>query len=170
MKTSILIFLTVLFINHLHSQDTLTIERQVIATAGGYAVDTDSGLSLSWTIGEPITETVYGNTLILTQGFQQPDSLNTVGTNVKEVPLEELGLKVFPNPAAFEINIQIAKPEMMPLWLRVFDSNGRMTFTRLITQETSTLDVSSLASGSYYLHFYSSERQLAAAIKLLKSN
>jgi len=168
MKTSILIFLTVLFINHLHSQGGLTAERQVIAAAGGYSVDTHSGLNLSWTLGETITETIYGNTLVLTQGFQQPDTLNIVG--VREVPLEELGLKVFPNPAAFEVNIQIAKPEMMPLWLRVFNLNGRMAFTRLITQEISTLDVSSLASGSYYLHFYSSERQLAAIAKILKSN
>ncbi len=46
--------------------------QQVIASAGGnYEGD---NISLSWTMGEPVTETFSGGGVILTQGFQQPYS------------------------------------------------------------------------------------------------
>lgn len=74
----------------------LSSEFEVIANAGEYSSSLNGNLSLSWTLGEPVVETIYGNKLILTQGFQQPDEL-TLG--VSGVSLTELGLNVFPNPA-----------------------------------------------------------------------
>jgi hypothetical protein len=44
--------------------------QQVIATSGGYFEG--ENLSLSWTLGEPVTETFSNGGVILTQGFQQP--------------------------------------------------------------------------------------------------
>jgi hypothetical protein len=44
--------------------------QQVIASAGGYYEG--DNISLSWTLGEPVTETFSGGGVILTQGFQQP--------------------------------------------------------------------------------------------------
>jgi hypothetical protein len=46
--------------------------QQVIASAGGYYEG--DNISLSWTLGEPVTETFSGGGVILTQGFQQPYS------------------------------------------------------------------------------------------------
>jgi len=44
--------------------------QQVIAAAGGYYEG--ENISLSWTLGEPVTETFSAGGAILTQGFQQP--------------------------------------------------------------------------------------------------
>lgn len=44
--------------------------QQVVASSGGY-YETEN-LTLSWTFGEPVTETFTGGNVILTQGFQQP--------------------------------------------------------------------------------------------------
>ena len=44
--------------------------QQVIASAGGYYEG--DNISLSWTLGEPVTETFSAGGVILTQGFQQP--------------------------------------------------------------------------------------------------
>ncbi len=44
--------------------------QQVIASAGGYYEG--NNISLSWTLGEPVTETFSNGGVILTQGFQQP--------------------------------------------------------------------------------------------------
>ncbi len=46
--------------------------QQVIATGGGY-YQTEN-IAMSFTIGEPVTETFIGGDVILTQGFQQPYS------------------------------------------------------------------------------------------------
>lgn len=44
--------------------------QSLISTAGGYY--TGNGISLSWSLGEPVVETFSGGSVILTQGFQQP--------------------------------------------------------------------------------------------------
>jgi hypothetical protein len=44
--------------------------QQVIASAGGYYEG--ENISMSWTLGEPVTETFSAGGVILTQGFQQP--------------------------------------------------------------------------------------------------
>jgi len=49
---------------------TQSLTPQVIASAGGY--QTSAAGSLSFTIGETITQTVMSPTHMLTQGFQQP--------------------------------------------------------------------------------------------------
>lgn len=51
-----------------------TLNPTVITTAGGYT--TGATVSLSWTLGELATETLSNSNLVLTQGFQQPDSVS----------------------------------------------------------------------------------------------
>ncbi len=48
-----------------------SIERSVVASSGDYFEG--AGISLSWTLGEIATETYSNGSIILTQGFQQPD-------------------------------------------------------------------------------------------------
>ncbi|MEZ5195886.1 MAG: hypothetical protein R2764_05675 [Bacteroidales bacterium] len=47
------------------------VERQVIGSAGGYSSTSD--LKVSSTVGEAFVATGTSSTIILTQGFQQPD-------------------------------------------------------------------------------------------------
>jgi hypothetical protein len=66
MKKSILFLIVIAFAS-------LSIQlkaQQVIASAGGYYEG--ENISLSWTLGEPVTETFSAGGVILTQGFQQP--------------------------------------------------------------------------------------------------
>lgn len=46
--------------------------QQVVASSGG--LFEGENISLSFTVGEPVTETFTGGNVILTQGFQQPYS------------------------------------------------------------------------------------------------
>lgn len=50
---------------------TPAVVMQVVSSSGGYYATSD--LSISWTLGEPVTSTLSGTNLILTQGFQQGD-------------------------------------------------------------------------------------------------
>jgi hypothetical protein len=63
MKLSILVFLVILFMNSITAQE-------VISTTGKH-IENDNG-SISWTIGEPIIETILENENSVTQGFHQP--------------------------------------------------------------------------------------------------
>jgi hypothetical protein len=73
MKTFLMLFC---FISIAQTLSAQTISRSVIPTNGGHYAD--SNLQVSYTIGEPITHTLSNGNIILTQGFQQPDSLVSI--------------------------------------------------------------------------------------------
>ena len=58
-----------------------TFERKVISSAGGYYHD--NNITLSYTIGESVISTLNNSGYLLTQGFQQPDSIKITPLVVK---------------------------------------------------------------------------------------
>ncbi len=68
--------------------------QQVIASAGGYYEG--QNIQMSWTVGEPITETFAAADLILTQGFQQP--FNFFLTQMLNIPAGWSGVSSFVEP------------------------------------------------------------------------
>ncbi|MCO6499988.1 MAG: gliding motility-associated C-terminal domain-containing protein [Vicingus serpentipes] len=72
MKQSIKIYTTLIVLlasNYSYSQ--IQLDRQVIGSTGGHTTGTT--ISLSSTVGEAVTQTLFStSTIILTQGFQQP--------------------------------------------------------------------------------------------------
>jgi hypothetical protein len=65
-----LALLTIFYLIYWSSASCQLSSPEVIATAGGFF--TGTSLTQSWTIGESITETFSGSSIIATQGFQQP--------------------------------------------------------------------------------------------------
>ena len=66
-------FIVILFT--IHFSNAQIIEREVVATDGQeYAIGT---MTLSWTLGELVTETFCKTEAALSQGFQQPDGWDT---------------------------------------------------------------------------------------------
>ncbi|MCX6271101.1 MAG: T9SS type A sorting domain-containing protein [Bacteroidetes bacterium] len=64
---------TILFVLFCLSAYCQSVSPWVTASAGGYFEGTN--ITQSWTLGETVIETFYGSTIVLTQGFQQPDAL-----------------------------------------------------------------------------------------------
>ncbi|MBN1339430.1 MAG: hypothetical protein JXA03_08905 [Bacteroidales bacterium] len=57
-----------------------TVQPQVIASSGDYFGCASA--SLSWTLGEPVTETFSNGGILLTQGFQQPVAIPSAGISL----------------------------------------------------------------------------------------
>lgn len=73
MKNLCLFFIAVLTFGNLSSQ---TLSRQVFSTIGSFY---DNGqMNLSYTLGQPEYLTTDSNFIILTQGFEQPDSKKSI--------------------------------------------------------------------------------------------
>jgi len=68
--------------------------QQVIASSGGYYEG--ETVSLSWTLGEPVTETFSGGGVILTQGFQQP--YNFYLQQILDIPAGWSGISSYLDP------------------------------------------------------------------------
>ena len=69
---------------------------QVVASGGGSG--TVAGVSLDFTVGELVTTTATSGSTTLTQGFQQPPVIETVGRNDAAPAAGQLVL--YPNPSA----------------------------------------------------------------------
>ncbi len=74
-------------------QAQVTLERSVIGSAG-YASPT-----MSFTMGEVVTTTTTAGSIVLTQGFQQPDTVLRVG--ISNVVNTTLDIQLYPNPANY---------------------------------------------------------------------
>ena len=58
-----------------------TLSPKVISSSSGYS--TGSGISLSWTMGEPFNATLHQNNITLSQGQQQPE-IEIITTSVPQ--------------------------------------------------------------------------------------
>ncbi|HOP03145.1 MAG TPA: T9SS type A sorting domain-containing protein [Tenuifilaceae bacterium] len=125
---------------------------EVISPAGGYVYNSDAGISVSWTLGEPVVGTLINETegIIITQGFQQGDFV------IVDVPVDPnliLSAKLYPNPAKDETTIKITLPTIGRVNLSVIDITGRIIITDQFeatdNEISHRLNVSSLRAGIY---------------------
>lgn len=93
----------------------------VIATDGGY--DTSSVGSISYTIGEPISETFSTTNNILTQGFQQPTTV--VVTSIPEISSDG-NIFAYPNPVSADLILDFAKMNEGDYTIEIIDMVGKL--------------------------------------------
>lgn len=136
--------------------------QEVVSSAG--ETQKISGIEISWTIGEPVIETISSGSNALTQGFHQ--SGLTV-TAIDELPLSEFELKVYPNPTFGFVTIQFDKLVENTNY-SVFDINGKMIGNGVINSTNTLLDFKKFASGSYILKLNYSSNQPLQTFKIVK--
>jgi hypothetical protein len=133
--------------------------QEVVATAG--TIFGNSGGSISFTLGEPVTGTVGSGPVILSQGFQQPYALRV------NVPGNPAGyeLSVFPNPVEKEIRVLTDHPPGMQY--RLFDMRGLLITHGMLNSTETRIDLSFLEPSVYILRI-SREQGEEKTIKIVK--
>ena len=143
------------------------LERHVIGTAGFATQNT--GLQLSFTVGEPIAGGHQTQGLQLRHGFQQA-ILSTI-TGV-DAPGDDWMITAYPNPLDAALYLQATAPDAHTLSWEIFDLKGRYVFaTRPFEGDASSrqqIDIGHLAAGIYFLVFKTREGRAVKTIKLLK--
>jgi len=135
--------------------------QTVVSANGGTA--TAAGIEVSWTIGEPITETVTDGTTTLTQGFQQ--SKLTV-TAINDIQITGVEIKVYPNPTSDYVTVHFSKMMEKPTYL-LFDLSGRLIEQKNIESTDAKIDMTGYAGGSYILKLNSGQQPLQS-FKIIK--
>lgn len=130
-------------INQTHAQTTTP---EVIATAGDHY---DNGTnSVSWTLGEPVIQTVSDGNNTLTQGFHQTNLLvDAIGDVAPESTIQ-----VYPNPTADNITIK-AEAAGDYESAQLYDASGRLVWAQNESTAPlqSIIDMTSMANGLYVL-------------------
>lgn len=135
---------------------------EVVSSGGEYYENVNG--SLSWTLGEPVIETISNGTNTLTQGFQQ--NSYTI-TEISEVIDPDFNIKVYPNPTSDIINIEgnyleIAKVEM-------YDMNGKIVLSEEINENNYKLNIQNKTVAYYLLKVYSKENNIVKEYKICKT-
>jgi hypothetical protein len=93
-----------------------------VVSSGGETF-TGNGLSLDFTVGEIMTESLSATGLLLTQGFLQGPNKNT---GIEENLIDEKDIVVYPNPAANRLYILYNDQETRPVSADIKDLQGRL--------------------------------------------
>ncbi|MBE9512389.1 MAG: T9SS type A sorting domain-containing protein [Bacteroidetes bacterium] len=120
--------------------------QEVVSTAGSHG-ETTSG-SLSWTVGEPVVETITNGTKTLTQGFQQ--SKLTV-TAINDLKVSGIELSVYPNPTNSFLSIEVKTDKQRDLLLSLFDINGKLILQKKMIENKQTIKMQNYKPATYIL-------------------
>lgn len=139
----------------------------VIAPSGGFF--SNSSNSLSWTLGECVTETFTATGNTLTQGFQQS---KFVVTSINQLTIEGISVNVYPNPVSDFINISVKTENNIqkPVMVELFDSQGKTLFLKEFSIDLIQIDMSQYAGGIYLLKVANQKNQILQNFKIQKIN
>ena len=157
MKTIVLFFtVSICVISYLKAQ-------QVVASAGNS--NSVNGITVDWTLGEPVIETIGNSEIILTQGMQQSGILVT---NLNEIKIPGVVIKVYPNPVNDLIHIEVIQDEEEFYFCELSDIKGGNAKYKMIVSNPQEIDMSKFKPGIYVLRVLNKRLQSVKVYKLIK--
>ncbi len=138
--------------------------QEVVATSGDYN-STAQG-SLSWTLGEVVTETVTNGPYILTQGFQQ-DYENLL--EIEETQ-DLITFNVFPNPFTDFVTITTERDVEIDVYIR--DAQSKVVLSQSVLLggglKQTSIALSELAPGCYFVTIDIPELKYTTTKRMIK--
>lgn len=139
MRNINLVMLLCLITGSLHSQE-------VVSTSGGQVEN--STAQLSWTLGEPIIETVSDGEYTLTQGLHQS---NLLVTAIDEIQRPNFNISAFPNPATDYVELTVERETQDELSFQLLDSNGKLLLEERFANDKVTIQTADLLPAIYFI-------------------
>ena len=124
---------------------SLSAQSALVGTGGEAA---GSGGSVSYSVGQIAAQSNNEGNTSISEGVQQPYEIDVVG--VDNYPDITLNAVVYPNPTLGNVQLTINNVQLEGE-VKVFDSNGKYLLSKQIEGETTPLDLSPYATGTYYI-------------------
>ncbi|PLW99071.1 MAG: hypothetical protein C0594_17515 [Marinilabiliales bacterium] len=138
------------------------VDQSVLAPGGDYFEGSQA--SISQTIGEVVTETFTGSSVINTQGFQQT-SFTLVSVFSSEQ--ESIILSVYPNPVVENLYVESNDVEKLQLFL--YDMNGKEIFRTTTSGSKTIIPIQQYTGSQFLLHVRNSTGSILESYKLIKT-
>jgi hypothetical protein len=148
------IFITIFFCA------TLTVAAQSGLVTTGGDIQGSNG-SVSYTVGQVAVQSIEASAASLTEGVQQPYEIQTVG--VDNYPSITLDAVVYPNPTTDKLILSfngIETHSIASLRVALYNTNGQYIQTVDVASAQTTIDMSALAAGTYYLRVTAGQQTL----------
>jgi hypothetical protein len=139
----------------------VTVFGQAATAPGGEA--SGSGGTASFSIGQAVYTNMTELGGSVNQGVQQPYEVFKLSMGVS-VTLAS----VFPNPTASGVTVVIDAADASNLSFRLLDMEGRLVHSGTLNWAETTIDMQSLAAGSYVLSV-TGQDQVAQSFEIIKN-
>ena len=120
--------------------------QSALVGTGGEA--NGNGGSVSYSVGQIAVQSNSESSTSISEGVQQPYEIDVVG--VDNYPGITLNAVVYPNPTSGNVQLTIDNVQFEGE-VKVFDANGKYLLSKQIEGETTQLDLSPYAPGTYYV-------------------
>ncbi len=137
--------------------------QQVVSPGGGFFAT--GSMTLSFTLGEPVTGTLMAGDKALTQGFQQPSRIATL---VPYERIESASVRVFPNPFATFVEVEVQDAGGKPWQVEVLDLRGTRILVECFLNTQGRLDLSGLSPGCYFVRVFQTGRGYLCSVKMIR--
>ena len=147
---------------------SLSAQSALVGT-GGEA--NGSGGSVSYSVGQIAVQSNSEGSTSISEGVQQPYEIDVVG--VDNYPDITLNAILYPNPTQGNLQLVMSNDQLQMVngqWLmKVFDADGKFLFSKQIDGETTQLDLSPYATGTYYINVCSG-KDVMKTFKVVKTS
>ncbi len=130
----------------------------------GGAINTNAGLTIIYTIGEPVVQESNKSNIYISEGFLSPDIFKTVNTeNFTSIN----DIKVFPNPTVDIVNISFAEKDDFEI--SISNSFGQLiSKTKYYRVNSLTLNLKNFIDGIYFILIKNSDKMQYKTYKIVK--
>ena len=130
----------------------------------GGAINTNAGLTIIYTIGEPVVQEKNKSNIYISEGFLSPDIFKTVNTE-NYTSIDDI--KVYPNPTVDILNISFAEKDDYEI--SISNSFGQMiSKTKYYRVNTLTLNMKNFIDGIYFILIKNSDKKQYKTYKIVK--
>ena len=138
--------------------------QEAVTAAGGSA--RVGNISVSWSIGEAMTETYVQTSFTLTQGVQQP--VVKVENVSSSSEMNAYKIVAYPNPTSDAVTVSVAGTTGQSLALKLFDATGKLLQATQMTDSETRVSLSNLPAGIYLLQVSDSKNNVQI-FKIIKN-
>lgn len=136
--------------------------QEVVSTAGN--TFTNSNGSMSFTIGEGVTNTLTTGEQTITQGFQQPHLSVSMINQMRDLGFT---ITVFPNPVTDVLTLKIGKDDVLGMQYMFFDLAGKPFNRKNLVNPETTIPVEHFRAGVYIIKILEGSKELKS-FKIIK--
>ncbi len=164
MRNKVIAFLLSMITFYSNGQTT---SPDVIGSGGDHSAT--AGGSVSWTIGEPVSDTYNSSGGITTKGFHQPADVS-----LASVPDVDAGGDVFlyPNPVIADLAIDFTGMAYGDYQIELFESSGKLVYAENLSLKDEfhkmKIDLSAFDKGMYHFRILQKETFSIKFFKVIK--
>ncbi len=142
---------------------TPAFSQQLISTAGDVFQGPD--ITLSWSIGGLVTETVSNEDFMLTQGFQQ---IYFDITDIVSPGLINPKISIYPNPIGNEFIVSVKQNNTQKYTLRVYNLMGILLKEQSLTKGITIINATDLQGNIFMVEICNRKNKVKKTFKLIK--